>query len=276
MAGMAASPTVAPDGTPRLTGGEPVGAPFHLERLLRDYDLARVCRWLPLAALAPRLVIVLGTNDLPTDPGPLIANHILALQRRAEAVAPCLRVYVATILPRFDAVMAREAQRVLANGVLRSVVPRDRLIELDTGFTRDDFGADGVHLGWRGHVRLERAAFRVLFPALLDGSGPAPDAASWKCRAAIERGERKVGSAVFRDAVRCQARRGRAATNRVDGLAAECVGNPGNAGNEASARIARACIGLTGMDVGTCDPLPGCVVATAETAGRLMARAMFR
>jgi len=145
---------------------EPTAASFHLERLLREDDLARVCRFVPFAAMAPRLVIALGTNDIGVAPAWNVVDSILALQKRALEVAPCLQVYVATIPPRFDTTFHQEPQRGMANAALRSRIPPDRLIEFDIGFTREDFSESGIHGTMSGHAKRADAAMKVLFPGL--------------------------------------------------------------------------------------------------------------
>src|SRR6185295_7952453 len=104
-----------------------------LEQVLAEDRLATICRWLPFSALAPRLVIAVGTNDLAQHPAWVILDDILKLQRRVEEVAPCVRVYVATIPPRFAGGLQREPQRVMVNALIRTRVPADRLVEFDDG-----------------------------------------------------------------------------------------------------------------------------------------------
>ena len=147
---------------------EPAAASFHLERLLREDDLASLCRWVPFGALAPRLVIALGTNDFSKHPGYEAADDIMALQKQALEAAPCLRVYVATVPPRFDGARARDAERLVTNALLRSRVAPDRLLDFDTAVTRDDFGPDGVHVNPAGHAKRAAEALRVLFPGLVE------------------------------------------------------------------------------------------------------------
>ena len=147
--------------------GAPLAAAGHLDDLLRQEDLGATCRRLPFDALAPRLVIAVGTNDIMLDGAANVVDHIFALARQALDAAPCLRVYYVTIPPRFAGIdRPQDAQRMMANALLRSRVPADRLIEFDQGFTREDFRDDGVHANERGHAKLADSALRVLFPAL--------------------------------------------------------------------------------------------------------------
>jgi lysophospholipase L1-like esterase len=168
VAGMSAGRLVRRDGRERILSatGDPGHAGFHLERLLAEDRLATICRWLPASALAPRLVIAVGTNDVGTHPVWVVLDDILALQRRAEEVAPCVRVYVATIPPQFHFGWKHEAQRVLLNGLMRARVPADRLVEFDQGFVRGDFNPDGIHANLYGQRKRAEAALRVLFPQL--------------------------------------------------------------------------------------------------------------
>jgi len=147
--------------------GAPLAGPGHLDDLLQQEGLAATCRRVPFDALAPRLVIAVGTNDIMLDTAADVVDHIFALARQALDAAPCLRVYYVTIPPRFSGIdRARDAQRMMANAILRSRVPPDRLIEFDHGFARDDFRDDGVHANEHGHAKLADNALRVLFPSL--------------------------------------------------------------------------------------------------------------
>lgn len=146
--------------------GDPLNGMFHLERLLREDDLARTCRFVPLSALAPRLVIALGTNDIGRGPGWQVVDHIMALGTRALEVAPCLKIYYATIPPRFDPTFNNEPNRLMANALLRARVPPDRLIDFDTGFVKEDLAPSGIHFSPDAQRRRMERVFPVLFPGL--------------------------------------------------------------------------------------------------------------
>jgi hypothetical protein len=171
MPGMAVAEAREADGSDRLQGsiGEPIRASFHLERMLAEQDLARICRWLPFQSLAPRLVLAVGTNDVGVRESWRVVEDLVALAKRATAVAPCLRVYVATIPPRFDADFERQQgniHRILLNGLIRGRFPADRVIDFDAGFTREDIRPDGVHLNESGQAKRADVVMRALFPGL--------------------------------------------------------------------------------------------------------------
>ena len=171
MPGMTLAAAHEPDGTDKLHAAlhKPVRASFHLDRMLAEEDLGRVCRFLPFAALAPRVVLAVGTNDVGVREARLVVEDLMALARRATAVVPCVQVYVATIPPRFDADFERKQgnmQRIEVNALIRRRFPADRVIDFDTGFTRDDTQADGVHISPRGQAKRAAVALRALFPAL--------------------------------------------------------------------------------------------------------------
>jgi len=166
--GMTAGPFTGDDGKALVSGltGEPSYGLFHLDRLVRDDDLAGTCRFVPFRAVAPRLVVALGTNDIGRAPAAAVVGNVLALGAHAVEVAPCVRVYYATIPPRFDATFHEEPQRLMANALLRVRVPPERLIDFDTGFGRADFTDGGIHLNGAGQAKRAEAAIRTLFPGL--------------------------------------------------------------------------------------------------------------
>src|SRR5262249_61048362 len=57
-------------------------------------------------------------------------------------------------------------------------------------------------------------------------------------------------------------------------ISAACLGPAPKASKRAQA-IARACRGLTGSDVGSCTPLPDCVIASATQTGHDLAVATY-
>src|SRR5262249_57215386 len=57
-------------------------------------------------------------------------------------------------------------------------------------------------------------------------------------------------------------------------ISAACLGPAPKASKRAQA-IARACRGLTGSDVGSCTPLPDCVIASATKTGQDLAVATY-
>jgi lysophospholipase L1-like esterase len=167
MPAMTAGQFVNPDGTERTSRrtGKPAWAGWHLEQILAN-DLASACRWNVLGAIAPRLVIALGTNDIFGHPAWVVVDDILKLRARTLEARPCVQVYVATIPPQFAKGLAWESQRLMVNALLRDRVPADRLIEFDKGFGRGDFIPDGVHVTPGGQEKRAEAVLRVVFPGL--------------------------------------------------------------------------------------------------------------
>jgi len=143
-------------------------AMFRLDKILTDGGLAAECTHVVSRWVHPKLLIAVGTNDV-AEPGMQpwnVGQAIMALVRHAQASAPCVDVYVATVPPRFD--MGLPVLDVIAqtNAYLRKVVPPDRLVDLDGELTPDDLWEDGVHLRWKTHTRRAEAALRALFPTI--------------------------------------------------------------------------------------------------------------
>ena len=102
----------------------------------------------------------------------------------------------------------------------------------------------------------------------------AGDKAKAKCHGAIGKGRSAVVSGVVGGATRCQASIDKTASE-LGNLAASCVVTAGGAGGKASQKISKACGSTTGVNVGSCDPLPGCVVSAGEETGRIVAQAIY-
>lgn len=97
------------------------------------------------------------------------------------------------------------------------------------------------------------------------------DGAAARCQEAIGKARRRIARRLLQRAQECQDRLDRRRGNSEFGpLADECVPTGGDAPRERSS-IVRACDGLTGTDVGSCDPLPECVIGAAQTLGRELA-----
>jgi len=100
------------------------------------------------------------------------------------------------------------------------------------------------------------------------------DKAEVACRRAIAQARTAVLKKVLNASVKCQGQ-----LDRVTGTFGEidpgCLADAGNAELAATNRITRACAGLTGDDVGSCTPLPGCVIDSAVATGRGLAQAVY-
>lgn len=110
--------------------------------------------------------------------------------------------------------------------------------------------------------------------ALLGSPALLGDKAKIKCHAAISKAVVQDVGEIVKNAVKCQGGVDKLATTFAQ-LAADCVATPVKAGPKGEAAIAKACAGITGADVGSCDPLPTCVTAAATTAGQSLATAIY-
>lgn len=103
------------------------------------------------------------------------------------------------------------------------------------------------------------------------------DKALVKCRQAIGKARTGIISEAVKNAVKCQAGIDGSATT-FGKLDASCVADPApKAYPKGVDGIAKACVtpGVTGADVGSCDPLPGCVVDAALATGKSLAADIF-
>lgn len=110
--------------------------------------------------------------------------------------------------------------------------------------------------------------------ALLGNPSLVGDKAKAKCHAAISKAALKNADEVVKAAVKCQAGVDKLATTFAE-IAGSCVVAPLKAGPKGEAAITKACAGLTGADVGSCDPLPTCVTTASTTAGQTLATAIY-
>lgn len=116
--------------------------------------------------------------------------------------------------------------------------------------------------------RIE-ASGKVLQQSSAPGAG-----AERRCRRAIGRARTALIERIVRRSIRCQTKRDRH-SSAFGALEAACLdAAPGVAARGAKS-IARACSGLTGANVGSCDPLPDCVLASALTTGQALARDVY-
>ncbi len=95
-----------------------------------------------------------------------------------------------------------------------------------------------------------------------------------KCHAAIVKAEVADVAEILKAATTCQ--------NGEDKLAdtfgaLDCVATAAKAGPKGEAAIGKACVAkqITGADVGSCDPLPGCVTQAATASGQALAAAIY-
>jgi cysteine-rich repeat protein len=96
-----------------------------------------------------------------------------------------------------------------------------------------------------------------------------------RCLEAIGRARTRAVTEIVGEAIRCQ--------KKLDAHAAvlgeispTCLGGPSaRTLNRAGARIAHGCAGVRGADVGSCDPLPACVFASATATAHAVARDIY-
>jgi hypothetical protein len=95
-----------------------------------------------------------------------------------------------------------------------------------------------------------------------------------KCHAAIVKAETSDIAEILKAATKCQ--------NAEDKLAdtfgaLECVATAVKSGPKGEAAITKLCIDkqISGPDVGSCDPLPGCVTQAATATGQALAAAIY-
>jgi len=119
-----------------------------------------------------------------------------------------------------------------------------------------------------------------LVQAALDGSaaslqGPTPPAgkARHRCIDAIGQVRSTIVHQVLTQAVRCQQAIDRTAT--TFGLISPACLGPARSPARRARQIVQACASFTGADVGSCSPLPTCVIASATQTGHDLAVATY-
>lgn len=111
---------------------------------------------------------------------------------------------------------------------------------------------------------IESAADALLDDAAL--SGPAA-----RCQRAIIEVQRRISVHVLERSQACQARLDRKGEGGFGPLSEQCTKGAGAVGERGRAKVERACGSLTGAEVGSCEPLPDCVVDESETLGQELA-----
>lgn len=140
----------------------------------------------------------------------------------------------------------------------------------DAPASRAGFGGDAPALAL---ATLLDAEITASGRALQGDAVFAPSDAARACHAAIGRARSQIVRSLLTRAVACQRRSDASAA--PDALAAACLPRPGALSRRAAQAIARACAGVDGAAIGSCTPLPGCVVAAAVDTGRGLAAAMY-
>jgi cysteine-rich repeat protein len=96
------------------------------------------------------------------------------------------------------------------------------------------------------------------------------DKAKTKCRKAVAKAFSSVVKATVKASITCEVK----AKRSCSPLEASCLPGAVNT-TKASSQIQKACANLSGSDVGSCDGLPGCLIAAATDAGKQISRAAF-
>jgi len=95
------------------------------------------------------------------------------------------------------------------------------------------------------------------------------------CHASIGKEHTTVVLGVLEQAVKCQRRLDKRSGAALGTIAPECLKPAGAAARKAAQRTEGACADLVGGAVGSCDDLPGCVVASAASTGHELARLVY-
>lgn len=162
-----------------------------------------------------------------------------------------------------------------------------------TGFSRAQAYTAGITNAWcveqqnilanypaaqraSGRINLVGPQVQVLLNASassLQGAGPASGRAKHRCIRMIGKQRTKVVNQVLAQAVHCQRALDKHATS-FGIISPTCLG-PAPRASQRSKPIARACAGFAGPDIGTCGPLPDCVIASATQTGHDLAVATY-
>ncbi len=95
-----------------------------------------------------------------------------------------------------------------------------------------------------------------------------------KCHGAVGKGRTSVVQGVVKGATKCQQKvdKGAQAFGPLD---PSCLVGAGGTGGKASGKIGKACGSFSGVEVGSCAALPGCLVSAGESAGQRIARLAY-
>src|SRR5262245_7334237 len=98
--------------------------------------------------------------------------------------------------------------------------------------------------------------------------------AKGKCSNAVGVGRTAIVKTALKGALKCQ--QGIDKTAQSFGpLDASCVAAAGGVGGKVTGKLAKACTGIGGIEVGSCAGLPGCLVTGAEATAQTIARLTF-
>jgi cysteine-rich repeat protein len=95
-----------------------------------------------------------------------------------------------------------------------------------------------------------------------------------RCVRAVGHARTALVTRIVAAAVRCQARFDRRATV-LGAIAPACLTTAPRTAAHVRRRVGRACRGVTGAEIGSCDPLPECVIASVTALGQALARDIY-
>lgn len=100
------------------------------------------------------------------------------------------------------------------------------------------------------------------------------DKAVVACHRAIAQSRTTVLKEVVNDSVKCQRELDKNASS-FGAISPGCLDSGERTSPQASNRITKNCAGVTPAEVGSCSPLPGCVIASAVATGQTLASAVY-
>lgn len=110
---------------------------------------------------------------------------------------------------------------------------------------------------------------------VLGNSNLMADKAKVKCVETIAKEQAKISKEVLKNSTKCQGTKDKTAST-FGAIDPSCVDPAAKSSAKAALDIPKACGTLTGADVGTCDPLPSCVIDTTVAANQDVARAIYQ
>jgi cysteine-rich repeat protein len=95
-----------------------------------------------------------------------------------------------------------------------------------------------------------------------------------KCHAAVGKARSGIVREVVKRSVACQHKADKKAT-QFGPIVPACIATPGSSVTKARKLIGKACGGVTGVEVGSCNGLPDCLIAEATATGQVLARGIY-
>lgn len=95
-----------------------------------------------------------------------------------------------------------------------------------------------------------------------------------KCHKAVGKARTAIVAEIIKLSTKCQKTADKTAST-FEELLGDCVALPAKSGPKAGSAIAKACGAITGPEVGSCTPLPDCLVSAATATGQDLAVALY-